>query len=79
MIAFLPAAVESGPQIVVRPEIQKILDTAPAWPGMVLAGIVVLWVIASIFVPFFLWGIYSASYKQTKLLREIADQLRRTR
>lgn len=47
------------------------------WLGMALVVIFLLWIIALIFIPFFLWGIYSQSYKQTALLRSILEALKR--
>lgn len=64
-------------EFAIRPEVQRILDTAPTWPGLVTAGILALWVIALFFIPFFLWGIYSQAHKQTKLMRDMLAELRR--
>jgi hypothetical protein len=58
-------------------DFSRLWATAEFWPQIVLCLIVLFWFIALILIPFFLWGIYSQSYKQTALLKIIAEALKR--
>lgn len=64
-------------EFAIRPEVQRFLDTAEEWPMWVFQGVGLAWIIALIFIPFFLWGIYSQAHKQTKLMRDMLAELRR--
>jgi len=55
-------------ELSLHPAIQEILNHVP---GSVLSVVIVAWCLAVLFIPFFLWGIYSQAHKQTRLLREM--------
>jgi len=56
---------------------EPLTQHAETWVGIVWGLLFLFWFFAFILIPFFLWGIYSQSHKQTALLKSILETLKR--
>jgi hypothetical protein len=56
---------------------EPLTQHAETWVTIVWGLVFLFWFFALILIPFFLWGIYSQSYKQTALLKSILETLKR--